>query len=227
MVRRRAPLPRAPDLQPSIEEAPVITELVLATSTLVGAGLPPQLLSDLTARLDGYLQVRRVAARTVPALTVTNGRAATIAASDALAAAIAGARPRALPGEIFTPEIAAAIRAAVAAGCDRRFDLLRMTVEDDIEAPLPTPAVNGRWPIGAPLPTMPPDLLGALPPLPPELEYRFVNGALVLRDIDANLIVDVLRDVIPPSGEIAPAVPAAGGVPAAPVALLAALEASR
>ena len=72
--------------------------------------------------------MHRVAAQTVPALTVTTDRAATMAASDALAAAIAA-------------------------------------------------AVNGRWPIGAPLPTMPPDVLEALPPLPPELEYRFVRGA--------------------------------------------------
>jgi hypothetical protein len=56
--------------------------------------------------------------------------------------------------------------------------------------------VNERWP-GTALTTMPPDLLAILPPLPRELEYRFVHRDLVLWDVRADLIVDVLRDAIP------------------------------
>ena len=40
-------------------------------------------------------------------------------------------------------------------------------------------------------------LLRKLPDLPPELEYRIVGRHLILRDVKANLIVDVLRDVVP------------------------------
>jgi hypothetical protein len=36
-----------------------------------------------------------------------------------------------------------------------------------------------------------------LPPVPPEVEYRVVGHALILRDIDANLIVDSVWNVIP------------------------------
>jgi hypothetical protein len=50
-----------------------------------------------------------------------------------------------------------------------------------------------------PLPTMPPDLLAALPRLPPGLEYRFINRDLVLRDLDANLIIDFVPEAIPVS----------------------------
>ena len=199
----------------------MITQLLLATSTLVGAGQQPQALADLSARLEAYLAVRQVAVQTVPALTVTNDRAATIAAADALAAAIARARARALPGDIITPPVAAAIRSAIAAGCAGRFDALRRTIAEDLEVPLPPPAVNDRWPIGAPLPTMPPDVLEALPPLPPTLEYRFMDGALVLLDIDANLIVDFVRDAIPPPGDTAPARLVGGAVPPLPVSMLA------
>jgi hypothetical protein len=46
---------------------------------------------------------------------------------------------------------------------------------------------------------MPPDLLARLPRLPRGLEYRFVNHDLVLRDIDANLIIDVVPEAIPVS----------------------------
>jgi hypothetical protein len=40
-------------------------------------------------------------------------------------------------------------------------------------------------------------LLRKLPDLPPELEYRIVGRSLILRDVKANLIVDILRDVVP------------------------------
>ena len=44
---------------------------------------------------------------------------------------------------------------------------------------------------------MPPLLLTQLPPLPPELQYRFLGRALILLDADANLIVDVVPDALP------------------------------
>ena len=72
--------------------------------------------------------------------------------------------------------------------------LLRATHEDRDE--LGRALVNDRW-RGTALTTMPPDLLAVLPPLPPELEYRFVHRDLVLWDVRADLIVDVLRDAIP------------------------------
>ena len=44
---------------------------------------------------------------------------------------------------------------------------------------------------------MPPAILARLTPLPPELEYRFVYRDLVLLDVDANLVVDILEDALP------------------------------
>jgi hypothetical protein len=35
-----------------------------------------------------------------------------------------------------------------------------------------------------------------LPPLPAELEYRVVGHSLILRDIEANLIVDFIVNAI-------------------------------
>ena len=60
------------------------------------------------------------------------------------------------------------------------------------------PAVNAEYPTEAALATVPPLLLKRLPPVPEGLEYRFMERDLILRDTHANLIVDVLPDVLPP-----------------------------
>jgi hypothetical protein len=57
------------------------------------------------------------------------------------------------------------------------------------------PAVNGRydWRLGA---WMWPALLQALPPLPADLQYRIVDDDLVLVDLRAGLVVDILEDAM-------------------------------
>lgn len=57
--------------------------------------------------------------------------------------------------------------------------------------------VNQVYPTTLPLETFPAKLLRVLPDLPPELEYRIVGRNLILRDVKANLVVDILRDVVP------------------------------
>jgi hypothetical protein len=55
--------------------------------------------------------------------------------------------------------------------------------------------VNQIYPAEWPLQTFPAPLLQQLPKLPPDLEYRFVSDALILRDVKANLVVDFMLDV--------------------------------
>lgn len=80
--------------------------------------------------------------------------------------------------------------------------LLAAAAEDE-ETFAPRPVVNERyswsWPSFAP-----PPVLAALPVLPVELQYRFVGRDLVLVDIEANLVVDVLPDALPISSEWGP-----------------------
>ena len=61
---------------------------------------------------------------------------------------------------------------------------------------IPAAKVNGKWP-GPAMTVMPVTVLCQLPPLPEELEYRFVNRALVLWDAHADVIVDVMPDALP------------------------------
>jgi hypothetical protein len=56
--------------------------------------------------------------------------------------------------------------------------------------------VDHSYPKDAALQSTPPSLLQNLPQLPPDVEYRFVGNALILRDVEANLIVDFLPEAI-------------------------------
>jgi hypothetical protein len=61
----------------------------------------------------------------------------------------------------------------------------------------PVVKVNAQYPTTAPNSTVPPSLLIVLPQLPEELEYRFVGRHLILRDREADLIVDFIRNAVP------------------------------
>jgi hypothetical protein len=57
--------------------------------------------------------------------------------------------------------------------------------------------VNQSYPTKIPLVTVPAGLLKQLPTLPEALEYRLVDRRLLLRDRDANLVIDVLVGTTP------------------------------
>jgi len=53
------------------------------------------------------------------------------------------------------------------------------------------------YPTTLPLVSVPAKLLARLPMLPEALEYRLIDHYFLLRDRDANVIVDVLSNVYP------------------------------
>ena len=61
------------------------------------------------------------------------------------------------------------------------------------------PTVNALYPEKAALATVPPLILVNLPRLPDGLEYRFMGRDLILRDREANLIVDFIPGAVPVS----------------------------
>lgn len=117
-------------------------------------------------------------------------------ASDALAAAIQRARSDARVGSIFVDPAAVVVKRRVS-------DLVRVdhgAVLDGIDDPPVTvkaPAIHLRFPAASQLATMPPSLLAVLPQLPKELEYRIIGDYLVLRDVDAGLILDYIPAAVP------------------------------
>jgi len=113
-----------------------------------------------------------------------------------LAQALRTERAEARAGDVFKPAIASLVRRRLA-------DAVRQPLHrgDGLtlhQAPqdIPRLEVNDAFPWTAGH-HMPPAILASLTPLPPELEYRFVYRDLVLLDVDANLVVDILEDALP------------------------------
>ena len=118
-------------------------------------------------------------------------------ASDALAGAIQRSRHDALVGTIFSKPVAALIKQRIAHAV-RTEKLASVLADIDDEGGAgPAPKVHLRLPVTAQMATMPPSLLKVLPSLPKELEYRILGRYLVLRDVDASLILDYIPLAVP------------------------------
>lgn len=155
-----------------------------------------QVLKDFQTRIDEYRKLHKKAEQDSPALKETNDPAKITTAQDTLAANIRAARSNAKPGDIFTPEVRQLFRRLMypeVKGPDGQET--KHAMKEDAPASVPL-KVNASYPEGAPLPTVPPNILAALPKLPEDLEYRVVKNHLILRDVDANLIVDYIPNAI-------------------------------
>jgi len=153
-------------------------------------------------RIQKYVALQKKAVNSVPPIGKNVTDAAVIAKhQQQIADAIRAQRPNAKPGDIFTPGVKPIIAAIVKQRTDGKDGAgAKSTIlgegnpKNESAAPVKL-AVNATYPTTAPLSTMPPSVLKALPPLPKELEYRFVGRTLILRDTTANLIVDVVPNV--------------------------------
>jgi hypothetical protein len=144
-------------------------------------------------RADAYLALHRKAADTVPPLKESDDPAKLTAREQALGEAIRRARPEAKEGELFGADLAPRIRRIVRQDWAKRSAADRAGLLEEIP-PGAVADVNATYPPVLPLATFPATLLASLPPLPEGLEYRFVGRHLIIRDVVANIIVDVLRD---------------------------------
>jgi hypothetical protein len=149
-------------------------------------------------RVDGYMKLRKTLADSVGELDPTKSQAEITTRATKLANSIIAARAQAKPGDIFTPEFSALVATLIKQEYSRRPDSVRETREDQQdELPDFVPKVNTLYPTTYPLATFPATLLPLLPPLPQQLEYRVVQNYLVLRDVEANVILDVMPNAIP------------------------------
>ena len=150
------------------------------------------ILKAFTDRVQAYAHLHKKLEGTLPPLKDASSPEQIKAHQEALAKLIRAARTRAAEGDLLTADARRLLRRRIAGALQRPGG--SASLEDLSEA---TPIrldlkVNASYPADVPLASFPPNLLRALPPLPEELEYRFVQRDLILRDIHANLIVDFM-----------------------------------
>ena len=156
--------------------------------------------ADFEKRVADYMKLRQSAQSGLTTPKNTPSPTQLTEYQHELGDRVRSARPQAQQGDLFTPEVADLFRHLVSQSLNGpRGTQIRKSYERAEPVRGVHLAVNQAYPDGLALQSMPPSLLMNLPKLPKELEYRFVDHELILRDIAANLIVDFIPDLTNPS----------------------------
>jgi hypothetical protein len=142
--------------------------------------------TDFNTRVASYADLRSELEKGLPPLLVTEDPAEILRAVRALAARIRVARAKARQGDIFSPAISTRFKRTLLL----EIDADTMSVIMDENPGKIDVKINGNYPVRTAVTTMPPNVLAALPPLPADLEYRFLGRHLVLVDTRASVIID-------------------------------------
>jgi hypothetical protein len=177
------------------QQSPVIAPTSGSMDDSKDVSLP--VFQEFTNRVNDYVALQRKLDGTLSKLSDHATPQELDAHERALGVLVAKARPDAAPGSLFSKEMQTAVRQLLArVFSEPKGAELKASVLD--ENPIGTKVtVNGRYPDDIPLSTMPPEVLRALPPLPEDLEYRFVGDNLVLLDVKSHLIVDYIDHALP------------------------------
>jgi hypothetical protein len=161
--------------------------------------VPENVAADFAARVQRYMSARQ---DSMPAVLGAPDRAspeAVRARRAALGERIKTARKDAKPGEILFPDLVAAVTAIFRSDSFAITGRQAAAMARETERPpdnVPVPRVNQAFPKDYGLVSPPATILVQLPELPEALEYRLIGPHLVIRDTDANLIVDVAANVL-------------------------------
>jgi hypothetical protein len=153
-------------------------------------------LVDFQKRIADYMNVRKDFEKGSAEQEETNDPAKIRQTQVNLAERLRAARKGARPGDIFTPPIRSMFRRLMYPELKgKQGREAKAEIKEDAPGVIAL-KVNASYPEGKPLPTMPSNLLANLPQLPEALEYRVVDNHLILRDVDANIIVDYIPNAI-------------------------------
>jgi hypothetical protein len=162
------------------------------------ANAPPATQAFVEATRE-YAALHRRLEATLPTLEVTSNPDKIFKLVQQMAAALRAARPNARPGDFFTEAVAVELRLSIAEALAAHgftaADVRESEALEGIDPATVSLKVNGTFPwIYAT--AMFPCVFNALPPLPPELHYRMLGNTLVLIDVHASLIVDLLPNAL-------------------------------
>jgi hypothetical protein len=194
----------ADQTQPPVPRAAAPLAATLGALMILGAAVAasaqPQIpdshaIRQFTTATQEYAWLHRRLENQLAPLEVNSNPDTINRAVQEMADAVRAARPHARQGDLFTDTLGAELRlriaGALAANDFTPGDVLTAEAAEAIDAALAPLKVNGPFPwIYAS--AMFPCVQNALPPLPPELQYRMVGSTLVLIDVHAGLIVDLL-----------------------------------
>jgi hypothetical protein len=176
-------------------------------------GMDGETLDKFREEVEEYVELRKDVLKHIPAVTPKSSAEELATRQRALTQAIVAYRKGKKRGNIFKKDVEAAIRRALRLeftgpnGPALMKDVKQGNPKVDgnpapqnptkeVMQPV-TLAVNAIYPDAAPFSSVPPSLLLKLPVLPDEVRYRFVGRALILRDTEANVILDFIPDVVP------------------------------
>jgi hypothetical protein len=155
-------------------------------------------IAQFQQNVQGYVQLHKKLESTLPKLSTEATPEEIDQHQRALERLVQQARRGAKAGDIFSRDVRVVIRrllAAIFRGPDG--PRLRHSIMDENPGPAVKLVVNGRYPDTIPLSTVPPQVLKELPPLPDDLEYRFISNQLILLDRHAHIIVDYVAGAVP------------------------------
>jgi hypothetical protein len=142
--------------------------------------------AEFSGRLEDYSSLRTELEKGLPPLRVTADAGEIRKAARALRKRIRTARAGAKQGDIFTPETRIEFRKALTLEVDANS---WAAIMDDNPGERSN-RINGAYPEGRALSTVPPNILAVLPRLPADLRYGFLGRHLILLDTRANVILD-------------------------------------
>jgi len=161
-------------------------------------GQTAQVLQDFDKRVSDYVKLHKTAVSEVHRLKPTNSPEEIKKYEHHLAREIREARSGAVHGDVLTPAICTEIRRLIDQTMEGpEAERIRASLARGEPAHWPVLRVHQVYPDLEPLQSTPPTLLMNLPEVPKEVDYRVVGKALVLRDVEANLIVDFCENVVP------------------------------
>jgi len=179
----------------------MLAAILIAASALSSSaqGAASEPVRAFMAATRDYAQMHRRLEQQIGPIEITTSIDQINRIIQQLAAAIRAERPDAKQGDFFTPALARELRKSISdalladdltaddvitAGRAHGIDYDRVALR--VNATFP-------WVLGT---AMFPCVIEALPELPPELQYRIVGTDLILIDVHASLIVDILPSAL-------------------------------
>ena len=208
---------------PIVSLAAILASLPACHHTVKGPDLvPPQavkmdseLLEEFYEEITEYVKLRHKAVEAIPPLPAEATADQIAAHQKAVTLAIVRYNRNSKQGEIFEPPIEAAFRRILAEafaspegpamiqeikqGNPRLEGVPQANDPSHEQIKNVTLRVNLVYPEDAPFSSVPAGLLLKIPVLPEQVRYRFIGRALIVRDTEANVILDFVRDVVPDS----------------------------